>query len=320
MEDPVSTMDGQTYERDAITEWLKTNDTSPNTGEFLKDKSLIPNYGIDFFFTLYSLSNFKYYLVLFCLSHSSFLPHLICKTKQKTGLKRAIAEFNEDPHRAQLIKELSLRQNTTEPAFPEETERIELLIVGPTAVGKSSLLRHLRDLKFVEDCDSTIGLDFHTHKMATETKKCNAKIWDTSGQAMFRDTIRTQYRAANCILFVFDVSRPDTLQQLKPYIEDAKMSLNDRPSELILVANKIDLRSNSEEEPLLSRGVSAEEASIFVEEHGLTDYREVSARTGANVKLTFSRSLAHASYHMKNNKQGINLGAEKRKSTSCPCF
>mmetsp|Transcript_2058 Transcript_2058/g.2735 ORF Transcript_2058/g.2735 Transcript_2058/m.2735 type:complete len:313 (+) Transcript_2058:46-984(+) len=280
MEDPVSTMDGQTYERDAITEWLKTNDTSPNTGEFLKDKSLIPNY----------------------------------------GLKRAIAEFNEDPHRAQLIKELSLRQNTTEPAFPEETERIELLIVGPTAVGKSSLLRHLRDLKFVEDCDSTIGLDFHTHKMATETKKCNAKIWDTSGQAMFRDTIRTQYRAANCILFVFDVSRPDTLQQLKPYIEDAKMSLNDRPSELILVANKIDLRSNSEEEPLLSRGVSAEEASIFVEEHGLTDYREVSARTGANVKLTFSRSLAHASYHMKNNKQGINLGAEKRKSTSCPCF
>jgi hypothetical protein len=94
MEDPVSTMDGQTYERAAITEWLENNDTSPSTGEILSDKSLIPNY----------------------------------------GLKNAIAEFNEDPKRARLINELSLRQDTTEPAFPQETEKIELLIVGPTGI------------------------------------------------------------------------------------------------------------------------------------------------------------------------------------------
>lgn len=45
MVDPVSTMDGQTYEREAIVEWLENNDTSPSTGELLKDKKLIPNYG-----------------------------------------------------------------------------------------------------------------------------------------------------------------------------------------------------------------------------------------------------------------------------------
>jgi small GTP-binding protein len=94
----------------------------------------------------------------------------------------------------------------------------------PKAVGKSSLLRNLRDLKFLEESDSTIGLDVHNHKIATETKKCNAKIWDTSGQSVFRDTIRTQYRGADCILFVFDVSRPETLDQLVPYIKDAQVS------------------------------------------------------------------------------------------------
>ena len=44
MNDPVSTSDGFTYERAAITEWLRTKDTSPKTGATLESKILIPNY------------------------------------------------------------------------------------------------------------------------------------------------------------------------------------------------------------------------------------------------------------------------------------
>ena len=43
MTDPVFTMDGQTYERSAIEEWLKTNDTSPATGKRLPSKMLVDN-------------------------------------------------------------------------------------------------------------------------------------------------------------------------------------------------------------------------------------------------------------------------------------
>ena len=35
---------GFTYEREAITEWLRTKDTSPKTGATLESKILIPNY------------------------------------------------------------------------------------------------------------------------------------------------------------------------------------------------------------------------------------------------------------------------------------
>ena len=41
MTDPVFTMDGQTYERSAIEEWLKTNDTSPATGKRLPSNKRI---------------------------------------------------------------------------------------------------------------------------------------------------------------------------------------------------------------------------------------------------------------------------------------
>ena len=43
MTDPVCTADGFTYERTAITEWLRSNDTSPSTGAKLTCKRLIPN-------------------------------------------------------------------------------------------------------------------------------------------------------------------------------------------------------------------------------------------------------------------------------------
>ena len=46
MTDPVSALDGFTYERAAITEWLRTKDTSPKTGATLESKILIPNYNL----------------------------------------------------------------------------------------------------------------------------------------------------------------------------------------------------------------------------------------------------------------------------------
>ena len=46
MTDPVSTLDGFTYERAAITEWLRTKDTSPKTGAKLQSTMLFPNHSL----------------------------------------------------------------------------------------------------------------------------------------------------------------------------------------------------------------------------------------------------------------------------------
>lgn len=44
MSDPVFTVDGQTYERDAIEKWFLDHDTSPLTGKVLESKALVPNF------------------------------------------------------------------------------------------------------------------------------------------------------------------------------------------------------------------------------------------------------------------------------------
>ena len=46
MADPVSTCDGHTFERSAITVWLQNHNTSPITNEPLPDKRLTPNHAL----------------------------------------------------------------------------------------------------------------------------------------------------------------------------------------------------------------------------------------------------------------------------------
>lgn len=46
MEDPVLAMDGLTYEREAIEEWLKNRGTSPGHGGVLSSKVLVPNISV----------------------------------------------------------------------------------------------------------------------------------------------------------------------------------------------------------------------------------------------------------------------------------
>ena len=295
MEDPVSTADGQCYERAEIERWLEINDTSPATGLPLASKALVPN----------------------------------------LGLKKAIEEFSQDPAGQKVLEELSLREDGQEPAFPggdaggeggadgeEEATNVELLIVGPSGVGKSSLLRRIRDGEFSDVMDSTIGLDYETKKVVVGNKPCSVKIWDTSGQPLFRHTIQTQYRRADVIMFVYDVTRPETLEQLESYLQDAKELVSTgaglaKPHELVLVGNKIDAHDSP-------RLVTPEAASAVVERHGLFDYREVSARTGANVKLAFHRAFAHGAYRLaakerlRSNNATVRLAGRRGGSRSAP--
>ena len=44
MIDPVSLADGHTYERQAITNWLRTHNKSPKTGAVLPDTRVTPNH------------------------------------------------------------------------------------------------------------------------------------------------------------------------------------------------------------------------------------------------------------------------------------
>ena len=58
----------------------------------------------------------------------------------------------------------------------------KVIIVGPQAVGKSSILFRLSESKFNNAYFSTIGIDFKTYSTNINDKVYSLQIWDTAGQ------------------------------------------------------------------------------------------------------------------------------------------
>ena len=106
------------------------------------------------------------------------------------------------------------------------------------------------------------------------------RIWDTSGQERYRSITQNFYRNANGILFVFDVTKKESFNNIKLWLNDSQNC--EANISKILIGNKIDL----EEE----RAVSNETIENFASKKEMKFF-ETSAKEGTNIDLIF-RELA----------------------------
>jgi small GTP-binding protein len=162
-------------------------------------------------------------------------------------------------------------------------ELLKILVIGESAVGKSCLLLRYTDNKFQESFMTTIGVDFKTKFIEIEKVKVKLQIWDTAGQEKFRSITKAYYRGAHGILVVFDVSRRDTFDQTRMWIDSIRDSSADsNPIDVILVGNKCDLE----------RVVTTEEGNELAKSYQIP-YFETSAKDAINVDAAF-QALATA--------------------------
>ena len=70
----------------------------------------------------------------------------------------------------------------------------KIILLGNTAVGKTSIVRRLRNKGFKLQAEPTIGLDFSAmYGNITHGKKIKFHVWDTAGQERFKTITRTFY-------------------------------------------------------------------------------------------------------------------------------
>jgi len=74
--------------------------------------------------------------------------------------------------------------------------KINLIILGDAAIGKTSLLRKLDKREFVPNHLKTIAVDYIMTEYYNEEddRKIQVKIWDTAGQEKFRNITYQFYR------------------------------------------------------------------------------------------------------------------------------
>jgi small GTP-binding protein len=87
---------------------------------------------------------------------------------------------------------------------------LKIILLGDSAVGKSSLLSVYCHNEFKQNYISTIGIDLKIKTIDVEDTKIKLQIWDTADQERFRPITTAYYRNANGIILVYDVTNNKT--------------------------------------------------------------------------------------------------------------
>ena len=143
----------------------------------------------------------------------------------------------------------------------EREVNINIITLGDPFVGKTSIIKRIKDGTFNEHVNATVGVRLFIIKKKYEKKDImiSLNFKDTAGQELFQNSIPVQYiRNSHIVLLVF--SDIDSLNNLKDrWYSFFKQNANIDNSRFILVGNKSDIFGNEKEEILREGQKFAEE-------------------------------------------------------------
>jgi len=161
---------------------------------------------------------------------------------------------------------------------------IKLLLIGDSAVGKSSLMMRYTDDTFTPNMIMTVGIDFKIRTIDLDGKKVKLQIWDTAGQERYRVMTNAFYRGAMGIFLVYDVTKEGSFRNIQNWM----INLEQHASEGVLkmlIGNKCDIPDQ--------RQIDTAKGQAWANQHGLKFF-ETSAKTGIGVDdafLTMTREI-----------------------------
>ena len=189
-------------------------------------------------------------------------------------------------------------------------DKCQLLIIGDSTVGKTSILSKYASKTFNENYLATVGLDFFTKDDTIDNKIIRIKIWDTAGQERYKALTKCFFQKAQGVILVFDVTTRKTFDDLKFWIESINSNVYDNESiPIVIFGNKIDLQK---------REVTKKEATDFAEKNNF-EYYETSAKTGEGVDNAIKELAKKVmnSIGKKKGRENLRLSADNKKSGKC---
>ncbi|MBZ3886421.1 Ras-related protein Rab-5C [Sciurus carolinensis] len=133
----------------------------------------------------------------------------------------------------------------------------ELVLLGESAVGKSSLIPHFVKGQFREYQESTIGAAFLTQTVCLDDTKVKFEIWDTAEQERYHSLAPCTTPAAQAAIVVSDITNTVTFAWTKNRVKELQMQTS--PNIVItLTGNKADLASK--------RAMEFQEAQVYADD------------------------------------------------------
>ena len=156
--------------------------------------------------------------------------------------------------------------------------KFKVAILGDVGVDKTSLLNKFVEKTFEQDYKSTIGTNIMSITYnVMENVTVGFALWDLASQPFFKKVRQMYLQNCHAALFVYDVTRPNTLYNLRNWKEELfSISGQDVKCLMIGIVN----------DPGEGRKVSFEEGMKVADELGF-NYLETSTRSGDNLNRAF---------------------------------
>ncbi|MHA1192290.1 MAG: Rab family GTPase [Promethearchaeota archaeon] len=166
---------------------------------------------------------------------------------------------------------------------PRKQNFFKTCIVGDSGVGKTTILHQYINKRFKSQAEITIGSNFFVKylKLPEVKNLITLQVWDLAGQDYFKWVRLAFYKSARGIIYVFDLTRKNTLERLENWKEEIEGQIGSCPS--LLVGNKIDLINPQ------TKIILKEKINKYCKILGTRAYFATSAKTRTNIDDVFYR-------------------------------
>mmetsp|Transcript_27513 Transcript_27513/g.49565 ORF Transcript_27513/g.49565 Transcript_27513/m.49565 type:complete len:198 (+) Transcript_27513:3831-4424(+) len=190
---------------------------------------------------------------------------------------------------------------------------LKVVVLGDSAVGKTSLALRFVTGTFKLDTDSTVGASFITKTIETGSGKVKFNIWDTAGQERYRAIVRMYYKDVSAALLVYDITKPQSFFNLERWYSELKKHVEEDVV-VVIVANKDDL--------VAEEAVSIDSAKSFAARIGGRYFR-TSCKNDSGVTELFNEVAQdcmrrHISFTSRP-RQSVTLDESKNEGKSSCC-
>ena len=195
-------------------------------------------------------------------------------------------------------------------------ERIQIIMVGESGVGKTSLIRRYTNNIFNTNHLETIGIEFFNKEERINDQIIQIKLWDTAGQEIFHSLTKNFYRKADGIIIVYDITNKESFDRIQDWVKSVYDNTDTyKEIQMIIVGNKIDLEENRE--------VSKEEG-MKIGKYFEIDFFEASAKNAEGVRNFMIKIIEDILNNKVNNRNSINIknyknGDDEDNEKKCFC-
>ncbi|CAK8682444.1 unnamed protein product [Clavelina lepadiformis] len=182
-----------------------------------------------------------------------------------------------------------LHKKVVTPELPGRSGKLyKVILCGDASVGKSSFILRLCKNEFRKHTRATLGVDFHmkTIRLSAD-RSISLQLWDTAGQERFRSIATSYFRNVDGVILLYDVTNPESFLNVRDWMETISESAP-AGSPVLICGNKLDLRSESDEERMVYQADGAQLAASY----GVL-FMETSAYNGANVLAAVTSLASH---------------------------